>query len=232
MGLDTVEIVMEWEDRFGITIPDEAAQSWLTPRDAIAGIGRLLQAKDEPTCHSARAFHILRRSFQAVLQTPRQSFRPRSLLADIVPLKGRADIWRRLAEESRGPSFPRLDLPDWGQFALLFLALSGLGAPWLFFSDEAGVLGLLASLGGLIIAPWLAFNAMRPVKKVFPSNCLTVADLVLFLVANHRDIVRGGDKEWSREEIAAVVKETTLAYHVPAASYREEAEFVKDLGFG
>lgn len=35
MGLDSVELVMAFEEEFGISIPDEAAASMLTPAAAI-----------------------------------------------------------------------------------------------------------------------------------------------------------------------------------------------------
>jgi acyl carrier protein len=35
MGLDTVELVMAWEEEFGVPIPDAAAATMATPRDVI-----------------------------------------------------------------------------------------------------------------------------------------------------------------------------------------------------
>jgi acyl carrier protein len=43
MGLESVELVMAWEEHFGITIPDERAVTWQTPRIAILGIADLIQ---------------------------------------------------------------------------------------------------------------------------------------------------------------------------------------------
>ena len=35
MGLDSVELIIAWEEAFGITITDEEAARMLTPRDVI-----------------------------------------------------------------------------------------------------------------------------------------------------------------------------------------------------
>ena len=47
MGLESVELVMAWEEHFGIEIPTERAAEWLTPRLAIEDIAHLAQLKPE-----------------------------------------------------------------------------------------------------------------------------------------------------------------------------------------
>jgi acyl carrier protein len=44
MGLESVELVMAWEEHFGIDIPNEVAAKMETPRGAIASIEKILQA--------------------------------------------------------------------------------------------------------------------------------------------------------------------------------------------
>jgi acyl carrier protein len=43
MGLDSVELVMAWEEHFGIDVPNERAATWDTPRLAILGIADLIR---------------------------------------------------------------------------------------------------------------------------------------------------------------------------------------------
>jgi acyl carrier protein len=50
MGMDSVELVMAWEEHFGIDIPNERAATWETPRLAILGIADLL--KLQPTART------------------------------------------------------------------------------------------------------------------------------------------------------------------------------------
>jgi len=45
-SLDTVELIMEFEDEFGIEIPDEDAEKIQTVGEAIAYIERLVQEKE------------------------------------------------------------------------------------------------------------------------------------------------------------------------------------------
>ena len=49
MGLDTVELVMAFEEEFGVTIPDADAQTMETPRAVIDYLGRRL-AEEGRSC--------------------------------------------------------------------------------------------------------------------------------------------------------------------------------------
>lgn len=65
MGMDTVVIVLEWEETFGLTLSNEEVEILETPRMAIDLLCKKL--KIDPTdqrqampCPSMRAFHIVR----------------------------------------------------------------------------------------------------------------------------------------------------------------------------
>ena len=53
MGLDTVELVMAFEEAFGIEIPDDAAESIVTVRDAIDHIYARVEHAAAPVCLTA-----------------------------------------------------------------------------------------------------------------------------------------------------------------------------------
>jgi len=46
-SLDTVELIMEFEDEFGVEIPDEGAEKILTVGEAIAYMNKLLAEKKD-----------------------------------------------------------------------------------------------------------------------------------------------------------------------------------------
>ena len=70
MGLDTVELVIEMEKEFGISISDDAAASVLTVQDAATMVVEILRQKQLPlgVCATAHSFYALRRS--SVASTP------------------------------------------------------------------------------------------------------------------------------------------------------------------
>ncbi len=62
MGLDAVEIVMRWEETFGIRIENSEAFELITPKQAIDLISTKLCAVELPSfCPGLRAFHVFRR---------------------------------------------------------------------------------------------------------------------------------------------------------------------------
>src|SRR5262245_50191926 len=86
MGLDAVEIVMGWEESFGISIADTEAVALRTPRQSIDLIATKLAAQDEVrgACITLRAFHRLRRSIATAAAVPSSSVRLEARLRDLV----------------------------------------------------------------------------------------------------------------------------------------------------
>ena len=79
MGLDVVEILMGWEEAFGISITDAEAEALLcTPRRTIDLIASKLAAQDAPggACLTLRAFHRLRHSIVRTTGVTRDRVRP------------------------------------------------------------------------------------------------------------------------------------------------------------
>src|SRR5882724_5513737 len=86
MGLDSVEIVMGWEESFGISISDDEAVTLRTPNLAIDLIANKLGAQDAPLrpCLTARAFHRLRHSIMSAASVTRDRIRPDALLKTLI----------------------------------------------------------------------------------------------------------------------------------------------------
>ena len=79
MGLDSVEIVMAWEEAFSISITDAEAADLRTPRLAIDLICQKLKVRQgDDFCFSQRIFYLLRSAFITVLDYPRASITPQT----------------------------------------------------------------------------------------------------------------------------------------------------------
>jgi hypothetical protein len=106
MGLDTVELVMEMEDRFGISIPDEDASRMVTVGDTLDYIVRKLQHRlpgGEDRCPSQRAFYRLRRDLVAAYGVPPRSVRPGSRIGALIPVGPARGTWTAFAQRLRLP---------------------------------------------------------------------------------------------------------------------------------
>lgn len=95
MGLDSVELVMECEDEFGITISDAEATVTTTPGQLTTLIVRLMRRDGvhahETVCPTAKLFYALRRQLMAE-GIPKHLIHPHARLREIF-LTHRS-IWR------------------------------------------------------------------------------------------------------------------------------------------
>lgn len=66
MGLDSVELVMDLEEAFGIEIPDEDAARLETPRMVLNYLVTRLPIAPSGGCQTQRSFYALRRGLRAV----------------------------------------------------------------------------------------------------------------------------------------------------------------------
>ncbi|QOV87771.1 acyl carrier protein [Humisphaera borealis] len=107
MGMDTIELVMEIEDAFGISIPDEHAEKLCTiGQTAVYVIERLRQMSPVPEastpaappfCATSRAFYRLRRELRSRYGVPRRLVMPSSRIGDLVRKRSDRERWNDVA---------------------------------------------------------------------------------------------------------------------------------------
>jgi hypothetical protein len=85
MGLDSVEIVLEVEKAFGISIPDKEAEKILTVGDFHEAVWKHLDGNISDKCKSQLLFYNLRQSFTNTFNFPKKNLKTDSLLNDIFP---------------------------------------------------------------------------------------------------------------------------------------------------
>lgn len=111
MGLDTVEIVIAWEQAFGISITDAEAAGLHTPRQAVELIANKLNVRNDVQypCLTLRAFHRLRRSIAGVTGLERKKVRLECRIKDLIGRDG-IRAWDAIRSACGFGSLPR---PDW-----------------------------------------------------------------------------------------------------------------------
>jgi hypothetical protein len=103
MGLDTVEMLMEIEDEFEISIPDADAEQLRTVGQTADYILHRLRAGwrgDVRVCPTARAFYCLRRELEYRFYIPRGAVRPHRRMGDLLPSGIERGTWNQVAERS------------------------------------------------------------------------------------------------------------------------------------
>ena len=97
MGLDSVEIVLGWEEAFGIRLANEEVEVLRTPAQAVALIAGKLGASENRggVCLSMRAFGRVRRALVECANIERAQIRPKTILRNL--LKGvPGDVWGKV----------------------------------------------------------------------------------------------------------------------------------------
>ena len=217
MGLDSVELVMAFEEGFGVSISDAEAVTCRTPGDVIDLVCGKLQTSDDTVCVSQRGFHVLRRALIETLGISRGDVDLDFDIRSFASGKSDREIWEGLKTATQARSWPPLVRPSWlvGILwivpVLVFLVL--LSAAHWAIAGSCAVVSVLA-----------ASRFTSQFCSRIPAWCSKVRDLVPFAVTSNAVV-------WTRAQVAALVKEVVIEQlGVSEGQYREDADFISDFG--
>jgi len=93
MGLDSVELILAIEEKFGIEISDAEAANILTVGEMQDLIFSKLNLSDEKTCLTQQAFHMVRKAAINAFGVSRKALKPDTLLTSFMPRESRKEDW-------------------------------------------------------------------------------------------------------------------------------------------
>jgi hypothetical protein len=101
MGLDSVELILAWEDCFGIAISDAEAEKMFTTRQVSESTFEKVRSTrpEDRGCLSMRAFFRLRKAFQEE-DVSRHAVRPNAKVTSLLPSRQRRDILSAVCERA------------------------------------------------------------------------------------------------------------------------------------
>jgi hypothetical protein len=101
MGLDSVELVLAWEESFGISISDTEAEKMFTTRQVVDRIFKKVRTTmpEDSGCLSMRAFLRLRNAFQ-LEGVSREAVQPDVKVTTLLPNRKRRDILSGVCERA------------------------------------------------------------------------------------------------------------------------------------
>jgi acyl carrier protein len=233
MGLDSVELVMDVERTFGITIPDADAEKITTVgalhRYVVARLGLEEAATTRSRCPSQVAFYRLRRSLVDGLGIDRGGVRPASPMGPFIAAGDGKATWARL-EQVLGVPLPALVRPKAlvESLTLAVIAAAAATALWTICLGVPLSLCLLLALAVAFLLGILAGHVSAPFATRVPPACAMVRDAVgvvlLGDVGSIRDELDSG-AVWSLLRSLLI---TQLG--VRPEELTDDAEFVRDLG--
>ncbi len=233
MGLDVVELMLEFEEEFGVSITDDDAVCF---SGTLGGLHDFLLAKcagvRRSDCPVRRAFYRLRRAIMQAWDLERQSLRPTTLLLPLLGTWGRQRRWISLQQELR-LELPRLEHwagagVFWGgtMTALGVMVVVIVASGDLYLALAGAVMGLLPGvLGGYLVGVlWI---------PTVGSSFQTLGQLARILAAWNDDSFRTDpapstvdDPIWDRL-CSVIVRELG----VDRAQLDRHTRFIEDLGF-
>lgn len=232
MGLDSVELVMAIEEKFGITISDEEACSILTVGDMHRCVMSKVTILDKSSCLSQRAFHLLRRNVLSQFGIPRRSLRPDTQLNSIIPRAERREQWLLLQRNVGAVRWPALHLSKTGSVILItiILVIPALaawycGAKLRWNAALIGVLVVPAMMGLMIASRYF----IRPFQTEFPTGFTRVRDLAYTIVADNPQLFGPEPPRWTEEEVWALLC-SVIKTETGASNFTKDSRFVADLG--
>ncbi|RXK81057.1 hypothetical protein ESB13_22040 [Filimonas effusa] len=170
MGLDSVELVMEVEKTFNISIPDEEASQCTTVGELHDTVARHLNNIGSRQCASQLLFYRLRRALGELAGMSPKAITPAHVPEELFPKDNRRKIYKEFAA-NLNLQMPPLDL----------------SAPW---SQLLTSFGLLTIGGGLALALILVnFYDVSKWSLLIPLGSIVVMLLLSQLFNPFRNVV-------------------------------------------
>ena len=231
MGLDTVELVIRFEDAFGIAIPDEVAAQLTTPRKVTDYILAQVAVSEQPSCLSQQAFYSLRQVFVPSLNIRRSDFSPKIRLKNLITLERRRRVWAGIQSKIGSSAVPELARPIWLCVLLLMFTVLTFISTLLYAWNNLNVgsssvlfLGVLAA----VVVGYGGAAVTRPLKRHFRRGYESAGDVAKYLSVHSPHTFKKHMRGWTHEQVATVVREIIID-EVGAKEFTEDSHFIDDM---
>ncbi len=230
MGLDAVELLLEVEETFGFSIPDEDAAALDTAGKLYDYIMDHRFRGRREGCLTSVAFYKLRRALMLDLGVPRSGVRPPAPLATIITTRRRR-VWVNL-RKTLGLRLPELARPRWVTRSAIAVAACLVIPAAVFLVADLGISGgVLRTLGTICLVSYVLYQGTRPLAVEFRPEFATIAGLTKAVLKKNYAAISDEcdranvDEVW--ETLRAIIVEQL---GVPLSDVTREASFAKDLG--
>lgn len=233
MGMDGIELVLEVENVFNITISDQEAAQIITVGDLYNCVLSKVKAAEEGNkdkiCMTARAFYQLRRGLADYFRLDTKQIHPNTLTAPIFAPDHRNRSWKNLAKQLN-LRFPRLKTPAWllGLEVLMFVLFSA-GLFRAMYQTNAFFPLILILCFLILYLKWISPQKARWFVLEIPPNCQTMGHFAKSLLPlNYSRIAQqeSGYKEEIWHTLCDIISDQL---GVAKSKLTPQTDFVKDL---
>jgi hypothetical protein len=156
-----------------------------------------------------------------------RDFSPKQQLNNLIPLQHRRETWMKMQSNLGESALPSLARPFWLFSSLSFLSVLALviASIYALQHDVGSSTSLLLGVLAAIVVAFLAAVVSRPWQRNFRKGFECAGDLAKYLVVHNP---RSFKKVWTREQVAAVVKEI-IVDETGVKDFSEDSHFIKDM---
>lgn len=220
MGLDAVELIIEIEDEFQISISDEEAFKCETPNLLTDLVYSRLRKSTSEVCPSMRGFYIVKKVLIEQLDIPERRIKPETKLDDIINKENRVSIWKNLLSTISNGSTIHAPLERPSRVTNSILASTILVFLLLIFAMKEFISPFILTCFFHII-----LNAStKSLCTEFPNKFLLVKDLTRIISTLETKVL-------SRDEVYDLVKDIIIdQLGIKEDKIQPDSHFIKDLG--
>ncbi len=221
MGLELVEIVMDVENEFGVSIEDADAYHLTTPQHVANYLYKRVRTSQSSPCPSQMGFYLLRKALCENFSFQRNEISPKTRFDELFQENVRSQ-WQKLWNFMQVETIPRL------QRNKALRITSDFVLPALVFVVGYFVISAGFSIALLIflVAQFFGYFISIQFANVIPDKFNELGKVISFITCSHTKI-------WSKEEILEkVIEITSSVLGLSTDKIKPNSNFIDDLGAG
>jgi len=230
MGLDGVELVMNVEDTFGITIDDADASKMITAGQLHQYVSNKVQSLSANSCATQKCFYVLRKHASTALNIPTKKIRPDTPVDTLFPLSERRFFWKKISHNAPF-KLPKLDFSIWVYSYLTLVYVIGFilicNIIWESCKEASILVGLIV-MGFFVWLTLWSFRLLMPFLLIhLPRSCKTLGDLSKIVLSLNIELF----KPLSEKEVWNILVDLiSEQLGIDKNSIKPGSRFVEDLG--
>ena len=237
MGLESLELLMDIEDEFGIKIENNEGQTIKTVGQLYELICQKYNTLKTDFCKSQKIFHQLRKALISELHISREEVHPKTPTEDFFPKETRKELWYRVSEKSQ-LDFPKLTLSRRKQgvqalffncFGWLLIGMTLLFGVFIALQVSHVVWFVFWLIAAVLIVLVLFIGFRIPIGNTIPPSCETIRGLVRTLGNHNNTFCKPYDKEQIWILLVHMIAEVGC---IEEEDIKFETRFFEDLNFG